>query len=231
MISPHSAANRVIKRWPTTHSREWLSSFLDRVREDPNVVAVVVVGSAIRSTVPSDDLDLVVICRDRRLLREKAPIEVDLRSFDADRIEEDVRRGQDLLTWSLRYGEPLYDPRGVWAHLAHRWKGCLPMPDVSVAKSRAETARAQLEAMRAAGDDDAVIDLNVSYLTHLARAALGEAGVFPASRPELPDQLRGIGQADLAGRLDKALSARSARRTRRTAVQQGDPPAGASRRR
>lgn len=218
MTSHLSAADRVIKRWPTTSSREWLASFLDRVREDPNVVAVVVVGSAIRSTVPSDDLDLVVICRDRRLLREKAPIEVDLRSFDLGRIEGDVRRGQDLLTWSLRYGEPLYDPSRAWAELVHRWKGRLPLPDPSVAKSRAQTALAQLEAMRAAGDADAVIDLNVSHLTHLARAALAEAEVFPASRPELPDQLRAIGQADLADRLDKALSTRAVRRTTRTAV-------------
>lgn len=231
MISPHSAADRIIKRWPTTRSREWLSSFLDRVCRDPNVVAVVVVGSAIRSTVPSDDLDLVVICHDRRLLGEKAPIEVDLRSFDLDRIEDDVRKGQDLLTWSLRYGQPLYDPSGAWRDLAHRWTGRLPIPDVSVTKSRAEKARAQLEAMRAAGDDDAVIELSVSYLTHLARAALAEAGVFPASRPELPDQLRGIGQADLADRLDTALSTRSARRAEKTAVQHGDAPAGASRRR
>ena len=176
-------------------------------------MAVVVVGSAIRSTVPSDDLDLVVICRDRRLLREKAPIEVDLRSFDLDRIECDVRRGQDLLIWSLRYGEPLYDPSKAWGDLVQSWKGRLPLPDVCVAKSRAETARAQLEAMRTAGDADAVIDLSVSHLTHLARATLAEAGVFPASRPELPGQLRGIGQADLADRLDQALSARMRRTT------------------
>jgi hypothetical protein len=218
MNSPQSAADRFIKRWPTASSREWLFSFLDRVREDSNVVAVVVVGSAIRSKAPSDDLDLVVICRDRRLLREKAPIEVDLRSFHLDRIEGDLRKGQDLLTWSLRYGVPLYDPTGAWADLVHRWKGRLPMPDASVAKSRAETALAQLEAMRAAGDADAVIDLRVCHLTHLARAALAEAGVFPASRPELADQLRSVGRADLANRLDEALSARTVRQAMRIAV-------------
>ncbi len=228
IISPDAAADAVIKRWPTTHAREWLSSFLRRARQDSNVLAVIVVGSAIRPSVTSDDLDLIVICRDRRLLREKAPIEVDLRSFDGGRIEEEVRGGHDLLTWSLRYGQALYDPDGRWADVARRWAARLPMPDVSVARSRADKVRAQLDAMRAAGDDDAVIDLNVSYLTHLARAALAEARVFPASRPELPDQLRGIGQTNLADRLDKALSARSARRTEGSTVQQGDAPAGAS---
>ena len=43
-------------------------------------------------------------------------------------------------------------------------------------------------------------------LTHLARAALSEAGVFPYSRPELPGQLRDIGDHALADRLDAAQS-------------------------
>jgi hypothetical protein len=182
-------------------------------------MAVVAVGSAVRSAVPSDDLDLVVICRDRRLLRvEETPIEVDLRAFDVGGIERDLQKGHDLLIWSVQYGQPLYDPMGVWAELARRWKGRLPMPDVSVARRRAEAARAQLEVMRLAGDENAIIDLNLSYLTHLARAALAEAGVFPTSRPELPDQLRGIGRRDLAERVEEALSARTAVRTEKVAV-------------
>jgi hypothetical protein len=55
------------------------------------------------------------------------------------------------------------------------------------------------------GDADAVREQAVSYLTHLARAELLNAGVYPASRPELPEQLREIGDDDLAGRLDRVL--------------------------
>ncbi len=52
------------------------------------------------------------------------------------------------------------------------------------------------------------MELEVPYLTHLARAALAAESVFPASRPELPGQLRRIGQHEMADRLDSLLSRR-----------------------
>jgi hypothetical protein len=45
-------------------------------------------------------------------------------------------------------------------------------------------------------------------LTHRARAALLRAGVFPASRPELPAQLRQIRESTLAKDLEAALKDR-----------------------
>ena len=62
--------------------------------------------------------------------------------------------------------------------------------------------------MVAAGDRDAAAELRASMLTHLARAALSGAAVFPQSRPELPGQLRGIGEQALADQLDEALAQR-----------------------
>ena len=38
--------------------------------------------------------------------------------------------------------------------------------------------------------------------------AVGSAGIYPASRPELPGQLRDMGDADLAARLEAALAKR-----------------------
>lgn len=70
--------------------------------------------------------------------------------------------------------------------------------------------------MAQAGDEDAMLDLTVSYLTHLARAVLAENGVYPASRPELPGQLSQIGQVELAARLPDALAARAEQRTAHT---------------
>jgi hypothetical protein len=55
------------------------------------------------------------------------------------------------------------------------------------------------------GDADAAREQALSYLTHLARAELLEKGVYPASRPELPEQLRKIGDHHLARRLDCLL--------------------------
>ena len=60
---------KLIHRWPTAHAREWLSSFLAQARCNRNVIAVVAIGSAVRSRVASDDLDLFVICRDSKQLR------------------------------------------------------------------------------------------------------------------------------------------------------------------
>ena len=51
-------------------------------------------------------------------------------------------------------------------------------------------------------------ELSVSMLTHLARAALSDAGVLPQSRPELVDQLRRIDEHPLADRLAYALAHR-----------------------
>jgi hypothetical protein len=199
---------RAIRSWPTDFARQWLHSFLRRVRGDPNVLVVVAIGSSVR-TASADDLDLVVLCKDRTLQRDRPPIEVDLRAFDWDKVDADIQRGKDLLIWAVRFGEPLYDPAGRWQDLVSRWKGRMPLPNPEEAIGRAEAALADFEKMRAAGDTDAMQDLNLSYLTHLARARLTAAGVFPASRPELPDQLRQIGQAELAESLGTALALRA----------------------
>ena len=62
--------------------------------------------------------------------------------------------------------------------------------------------------MREVGDEDGFNELNVTYLSHRARARLATAGVHPASRPELPGQLRELGEVDLADSLEAALATR-----------------------
>lgn len=218
MISLPPSTDRLIRRWPTERSRQWLASFLEGVRRDRNVVAVVAVGSAIRSGVASEDLDLIVLCRERKLLSERAPIEVDLRSFDVGQVEQGIEDGQDLLTWAVRFGQPLFDPHHLWADIVEHWKDRLQLPDPVVARARASATLARLEDMRSVGDQDAVVELSVSYFTHLGRAVLAEAGTYPASRPELPDQLRHVGQNELADQLAEALSIRDGSRALGTAV-------------
>ena len=194
-----------VRRWPSPHTRDWLASFLDRANGDHNVVAVIVIGSAIRPAVPSDDLDVVVVCRDVTRLREKAPIEIDLRKANLSCVEEKIRAGHDLLIWAVRFGRPLLDRDGTWASITRRWTTRLPVPDPSVALDRAEAARGRMEKMRAIGDDEAYAELEVSYQTHRARVSLAMAGVQPASRPELSGQLRRVGEIELATDLERAL--------------------------
>lgn len=77
---------------------------------------------------------------------------------------------------------------------------------------RAEKSRQYLLSCVEMGDEDAAREQLISYLTHLGRAALIEAGVFPASRPEVPQQLRRIGRRALADDLEQALSGASSAR-------------------
>ena len=76
------------------------------------------------------------------------------------------------------------------------------------ANERAQQAERQRDGLAAAGDHDAAAELQLSALTHLARAALSGANVFPKSRPELAGQLRLIGKDALAARLEEALAHR-----------------------
>lgn len=206
MILP--AATNGILRWPTERSREWLTTFLRRAERDHNLLAVVAIGSAIRAEVESDDLDLLAVCRDRRALGERAPIEVDLRKVDAGAVDGAIRGGDPLLVWAVRFGRTLFERERVWAEVSGRWRDCLPLPDPAVADRRAEAAREIMEAVREIGDEDAYREHRLTWLTHRARAALIRAGKEPRSRPELPGQLRALGETALSASLGEALAAR-----------------------
>lgn len=172
------------------------------------MVTVIAIGSAVREDVPSDDLDLLVLCREKEMLYERAPIEVDLRVYDADEVDRQVANGRDLLTWAIVFGRPLLDRFQTWERIVRRWRARVPLPDPDAARSRAAATLTRLEEMREMGDEEAVAELDVSYQTHCARALLSEAGVYPASRPELSDQLKSLGAVEQARKLTEALAAR-----------------------
>lgn len=199
---------QLIHRWPTAHAREWLSSFLARARNNQNVIAVVAIGSAVRSRVQSDDLDLFVLCHDRELLRDRAPIEIDMRSADVSIVEQNIRKGRELEIWAVRYGQPLLDRDSTWRRIVDYWKDRLPLPDPSVLMERARRAQKQIRELLDIGDEEAASELRLSYLTHRSWARLVQAGVHPQSRPELPRQLRSVGESDLAATLEQALCKR-----------------------
>ena len=193
----------------SARARSWVGSFLVRARCDPNVLAVVAIGSSVRQGVASDDLDLIVICLDVQLFRERAPIEVDLRAFNAADVDTKVAQGHDLLAWSIKFGRALLDRDGMWREALKRWRTRVPLPDPDIAWTRAEAARKRMDEMREMGDVEAAIELEVTYQTHCAHAVLAAAGVYPASRPELPSQLRAVRENRLADQLAAALVARA----------------------
>lgn len=197
---------KAIKRWPTEASRKWVRTFLNSAVNDDNIVAVIAVGSAVRPHVPSVDLDLIVLCRDPTRMRDKPPIEIDLRSYAVDRVDVLIESGNDLLGWAIMYGEVLLQKDDYWSLLVKSWQDQLPLPSIEVATRRASEAFDRVRNMLDIGDEEAAYEQAVSYVTHLARVELLRRGRYPTSRPELPSELRTIGCATLANYLEGLIN-------------------------
>ena len=214
-LRAHSAhlppdALEAVRSWPSAAARAWTLDALERARSDETIEAVVASGSAVREVEISEDLDLVLVHRGRRPDLPRPPIDVDLRQYERADVPRKLRDRHEYLAWTVRFGQPLFDRDGWWAALRAEWEGQLALPPAATARERANRMERLRDDMLAVGDHDAAAELEISMLTHLARAALSEAGVFPLSRPELPGQLREIGDRPLADRLDDALGRRFA---------------------
>ena len=134
----------------------------------------------------------MVICGDALGFKKKnrAPWEIDIRVYDPAEVESFLERGQDMLGWAVKFGKVLFQRDSYWDEVVRRWRDRLPFPDIDSAYARASDSYRWLSEFHGVGDTDAAYEHALSYLTHLARAALVEREVYPASRPELPGQLR-----------------------------------------
>ena len=204
-LLPGAQVDHQILRWPTPSSKTWTLSLLETAQYDTNIIAIVAAGSAVRPNVASMDLDLVIICKNVTALRLKPPIEIDLRSYAATQVEDFLRTGHDLLNWAVKLGKVLFERDGYWQKLVARWQHRLPLPSARVARERAAATARHLSNVMESGDIDAAREQALSYMTHIARAELLDRGVYPASRPELPKQLKMIGSWKLAEALDRLL--------------------------
>ena len=202
-------SDRCILRWPTQLAEEWTKEFLERAQKNQNILAVVAIGSAVREGVQSDDLDILVLCRCARDFAERTPLEVDLRALNAQSVNREVEAGHDLLCWAIVFGQILFDRKKTWKNIVKSWHGRVPLPNPEVSKNRSVITHRRMEEMLEIGDEDAALELELAYLSHDARVALAEAGIYPASRPELPSQLNEIGDHLLAAKVKKALDARA----------------------
>jgi predicted nucleotidyltransferase len=182
-----AATTTAVRRW-AGDSKLWLESFLQSV--PANVVSVVVMGSAVRDRGHRrSDLDLLVVYLGKRP-HIRAPVEVDVRLADAANIHEDIRSGREILCWALKFGTAIYDPERFWDSLRQTWGGRIPLPSATEARERAKQALKRAEDMLNVGDESAADDLILAGVTQLVREQLIEHRIFPASRPELPNQLR-----------------------------------------
>ncbi len=199
----------VINSWPSEDAWVWAEGVLRLADRCTEIETIVASGSAVRHVEHSDDLDLVLVYRASRPTLSRPPIDVDLRQYDKRGILAKLQSGHEYLFWTLRYGRVLFDRNGWWARLSVDWAQRIPLPCVAVARERASKANRLYKEMTEIGDYEAAAELRLSLLTHLARAALSGAGVFPKSRPELPGQLREIAEPVLADRLSDALVQRA----------------------
>lgn len=200
-----------IPLWPSEEAKRWASSVLSTICDNQAVLALVVFGSSVRKVEATVDLDLLYVYQGSAPSFPKAPIDVDLRAYCADQIDQFLAQGHDLLCWAVRFGCPICEKDLYWTSLVAHWRDKLPWPSVQTALERARQASSLQRELIEAGDVDAAEEQELTALTHLARARLLDHSVFPASRPELPYQLRQIGERDIADRLAKAIAKRNAR--------------------
>jgi hypothetical protein len=186
-------------------------SFAERVCKDSSVAALLAIGSIVRRATPVNDVDLVYIFHGSRPRFRTHPLDVDIRVYAAQDLGDLISTGHDLLSWCLRFGYLICEHNHFWTSLKHSWEGRVPLPNPAVAEQRAAQAQQRYKQLVELGDFDAAHDQLVSLLTHKAWASLLRHDVHPASRPELPDQLRSFGDHSLATLLDRALKERAVR--------------------
>ncbi len=194
-----------VRRWVGS-SRPWLTAFLADAPLLPQVVAVVAMGSAVRDrSHRRSDFDTLIVHTGSRP-SVKAPMEVDVRFAAAEQLDELVSTGNEIVCWALVFGVALFDPQDRWELLQTEWSGRVPLPSASEARSRATATLARAREMMEVDDESAADDLILAALTQLARERLINAGIFPASRPELPYQLLALERGDrLAALLESAM--------------------------
>ena len=176
---------------------------------DSSVLAVVAIGSAVRGATVPHDVDFVLVHAPNAAPNLGAfPLDVDLRSYDASTVDENLGAGHELLGWAVQFGVPICERNQYWRSVTGRWLHRIPLPSADRATERARRARHLTEELRAIGDVEAAAEQYVSWLTHDARARLIHAGVYPASRPELSEQLRQLGAHPEADTLESALADR-----------------------
>ncbi len=198
----------IVRRWPSQEAKEWLETFIPQACSHPSVLAVVGFGAAVRTACFTADIDLLVIYERPKPMFQDRPIDVDIRWYERSRAERFIMEGQELLGWVVRFGELICEQNGYWTKLRHEWLDRMPFPSATVAEDRVERAWRLYQELSEMKDEDAAQEQRLVALTQEARAHLIRRGVYPASRPELPHQLRAVGETGLAEKLELALRER-----------------------
>lgn len=209
-VTRQNEALRCIRRWPSAEARAWAAELHATANASAEIDAVIAIGSAVRAAGHAQsDVDFVLIHHGRKpKVLAAPPLDVDVRSFVRRDVSRELAAGHDWLGWAVRFGKVIFERDRFWSQLCAQWEGRLPLPSPDASLRRARRAEALARDLLVSGDDDAAAEQVVTMLTHLSRAHLLKARVYPASRPELPGQLHSIGEKGLADRLARALAGR-----------------------
>jgi len=197
-----------VRKWPSNQARKWSENFVKFAAKQSNIYAIILVGSASRMVSQVADIDFIVVYSNEKPTFYRPPMDVDIRFYDRNKISKLLSDGHDLLGWAIRLGCVVYERNHYWTKLRSRWINHMKFPSVDEARACAAKAKKLYLDLSEVGDTDAANEFFITWLTHIARARLLEAGIFPASRPELVKQLQEISEKGLATKLKDALERR-----------------------
>ena len=208
MDKPFARLPGMDAKWPSAAARTWVENFVQMAYDQADIRAIVAFGSIVRDVNYSVDVDLLLVYEYEKPIFPTPPLDVDVRVYRKTDMDSLVAEGHELLCWSIRFGKVIHEKNQYWTNLRKRWIANIPLPSAKIADERAKRAKQLFEELSAIGDEDAAQEQLVTMLTHLARACLIRANIYPASRPELSEQLRSIGEITLASQLTDALQKR-----------------------
>jgi len=164
------------------------------LKRAPNT-AVILIGSAVRETMTwRSDIDVMLIAP-ARLPQLHAPRRVHLHYETRDHFLERLRDGDEFVAWAVRYGQPLADPDGWWEKVLRMH---FPWPDWKQKIEHIDKRLGMAEKALADRDEAAAEEELLMAASHCARAQLLRAHIFPLSRPELPEQMKSLGNQRLS---------------------------------
>jgi hypothetical protein len=198
-----------VRRWPSLSAKRWVISTLRTLSSHPDTAAILGIGSGVRRVHHRmSDIDFLVIADLEDEPASSPPIDVDLWVVQRSRVERKLRECDELLGGAIRFGRTIFERDKYWTNLQARWSDHLPFPSPKASDMLAIRFERFARQLFSVGDFDAALEQIIGMLTHRGRASLIRAGVYPASRPELPAQLRRISEFRLAEWLEQALRRR-----------------------
>lgn len=179
-----------------------INTFLDSLKSlNPGVeTAVVLIGSVARNAeTDQSDLDLLVLA-DRPLETRRTADRLHVQAMEESAFAARLISGDDFAAWCVRFGIPLVRT-STWDGLVTS-DGARTWPDWRQKIDHAARRLFLADELSRMGDGVAAQEELLYSISHIARAVLFKAGVFPLSRPEMIPQLGPAGYPKLGSLLD-----------------------------